>query len=224
MDYSFSTQLYYYDEYDEYSPSSTVLAHGKAKFNEKGIAKVFVPLKAISNIPNADILITARTYLSDDSTVFGAKSGLQAMEPVHVGIKVPRYFNYTKEPVTIQLVACNNDDTIVDGTVIKLIVKKHEWKSFQIAGVHGRLQWEYKKIESEIYAQNHIIGKKDVTVTINDPGYFTAEAYDSQGKRKYAVYDFYVLGKGEAGWRVNDDEAVDIETDKKKITMLAIQH
>jgi len=214
-DYSFSTQLYYYDEYDEYSPPATVLATGKAKVNEKGIAKVFVPLKAVSNIPNAEILITARTYLSDDSPVFGAKSGLQVMEPVHVGIKVPRYFNYTKEPVTIQLVACNNDDAIVEGTVIKLIVKKHEWKSFQIAGVNGRLQWEYKKIESEVYAQNHTIGKKDVSVTINDPGYFTAEAYDIHGKRKYAVYDFYVLGKGEAGWRVNDDEAVEVETDKK---------
>lgn len=215
-DYSFSTQLYYYDEYDEYSPPSTVIASGKAKVNEKGIAKVYVPLKPVSNVPNAEILITARTYLSDDSPVFGAKGGLQVMQPVHVGIKVPRYFNYTTEPVTIQLVACNNDDAIVEGTAIKLIVKKHEWKSFQIAGVNGRLQWEYKKIESEVYAQNYTIGKKDVTVTINDPGYYTAEAYDSNGKRKYAVYDFYVLGKGEAGWRVNDDESVDVETDKKK--------
>ncbi|HOJ28451.1 MAG TPA: alpha-2-macroglobulin family protein [Spirochaetota bacterium] len=214
-DYSFSTQLNYYDEYDEYSPPSTVVASGKVKVNEKGIAKVHVPLKAIANVPNAEILITGRTYLSDDSPVFGAKSGLTVAEPVHVGIKVPRYFNYTKEPVTIQLVACNNDDTVVEGTPIKLVIKKHEWKSFQIAGVNGRLQWEYKKIETEVNLQNHTIGKKDVVATINDPGYYTAEAYDSQGKRKYAVCDFYVLGKGEAGWRVNDDETVDVETDKK---------
>ncbi|MGB4269721.1 MAG: alpha-2-macroglobulin family protein [Spirochaetota bacterium] len=214
-DYSFSTQLYYYDEYDEYSPPSTVIAHGKVKVNERGIAKVYVPLKAIANVPNAEMLITGRTYLSDDSPVFGAKSGLTVSEPVHVGIKAARYFNYTKEPVTIQLVACNNNNTVVEGTTVKLVIKKHEWKSFQIAGVNGRLQWEYKQIETEVIAQNHTIGKKDITATINEPGYYTAEAYDGQGKRKYAVCDFYVLGKGEAGWRVNDDETVDVETDKK---------
>lgn len=214
-EYSFSTQLYYYDEYDEYSPQSTVIASGKVKVNEKGIAKVYVPLKAIANIPNADIMVTARTYLPDDSPVFGANNELEVMEPVHIGIRVPRYFNYTSEPMTIQLVACNSDDVVVSDNIVKLIVKKHEWKSFQIAGVNGRLQWEYKKIETEVYTQNHTIGKKDVAVAINDPGYYTAEVYDSQGKRKYAVYDFYVLGKGEAGWRVNDDETVDVETDKK---------
>lgn len=213
-DYSFSTQLYYYDEYDEYNPSATTIATGKAKVNEKGIAKVFVPLKAMVNVPNADIVITAKTYLSDDSPVFGAKAGLQVFEPVHVGIRVPRYFNNTASPVTVQMVALNSSDKVVEGNTVKLVVKKHEWKSFQIAGVNGRLQWEYKNIATDVYAQNYVIGKKEVTVAINNPGYYTAEVYDSSGKRKFAVESFYSIGNGEAGWRVNDDESVDVETDK----------
>ncbi|HOF15140.1 MAG TPA: hypothetical protein PLN01_12520, partial [Spirochaetota bacterium] len=213
-DYSFSTQLYYYDEYDEYTPSSTTIATGRVKVNEKGIARVFVPLKAMANVPNADIVITAKTYLSDDSPVFGAKAGLQVFEPVHVGIRVPRYFNNTDSPVTVQLVALNSSDKVVEGNTVKLVVKKHEWKSFQIAGVNGRLQWEYKNIATDVYAHNYVIGKKEVAVAINDPGYYTAEVYDSSGKRKFAVKSFYSIGKGEAGWRVNDDESVDVETDK----------
>ncbi|MEJ5362669.1 MAG: alpha-2-macroglobulin family protein [Spirochaetota bacterium] len=218
-DFSFSTRTYYYDYYDEYSPSPTAITSGKVKVNEKGIAKVYVPLKAIETIPNADIMVTAKTYLSDDSPVFGAKSGLQVLQPVHFGVRVPQYFNYAGSPFTVQLIAVNSDDAVVQNNTVKLIVKRHEWKSFQIAGVNGRLQWEYKKIETNIYSKVHSIGREDVAIVINEPGYYTAEVYDSKEKQKYAVQSFYIIGRGEASWRVNDDETVDIETDKKSYTV-----
>ncbi|MCX8124918.1 MAG: hypothetical protein N3F66_12265, partial [Spirochaetes bacterium] len=215
-DYSFSTQIYdYYDEYDEYSPSPTVIASGKAKTNENGVAKVYVPLRAKSDITNGELLITAKTNLSDDSPVFGAKSGIQVLQPIHFGIRVPQYFNYAGNAMTVQIVAVNSDDAVVDNNQVLLVIKRHQWVSYQIAGVNGRLQWEYKNIETNVYSQIHSIGKKDVTIVINEPGYFTAELYDTQNKQKYAVQDFYIVGKGEAGWRMNDDETVDVEMDKK---------
>ncbi|MEW6527135.1 MAG: MG2 domain-containing protein [Spirochaetota bacterium] len=215
-EYSFSTQLYdYYDEYDEYRSSPTLIASGKVKTNENGVGKVYVPLRAKNDITNCEVLITAKTYLSDDSPVFGAKSGIQVLQPVHFGIRVPQYFNYAGNTMTVQLVAVNSNDAVVENNNVLLVIKQHKWVSYQLAGVNGRLQWGYKNIETNVYSQVHNIGKKDITIVINEPGYFTAELYDIQNQQKYAVKDFYVLGKGEAGWRMNDDETVDVEMDKK---------
>lgn len=144
-EYSFSTHIYDYDEYDAYRPSPTVIASGKAKINENGVAKLYVPLRAKDAIANAEILVTAKTYLNDDSPVFGAKSGIQVLQPVHYGIRVPQYFNYAGNAVTVQLIAVNSDDAVVQNNNVVLVIKRHEWRSYQIAGVNGRLQWEYKK-------------------------------------------------------------------------------
>ncbi len=218
-EYSFSTQIYDYDEYDEYNPSPTEIASGKARINENGVAKLYVPLRAKDKIVNADILVTAKTYLSDDSPVFGAKSGIQVLQPVLYGIRVPQYFNFAGNAMTVQLLALNSDDAVVQNNNVVLVIKRHEWRSYQIAGVNGRLQWEYKKIEKQVYSQKHTIGKQDVTIVINEPGYYTAEIYNTTQQQKYAVQSFYVLGKGETGWRVNDDETIDVEKDKKSYSV-----
>ncbi len=217
--FSFSTKIYDYDDYDHYNPSPTEIASGKAKINENGVGKLYVPLRAKDAIVNAEILVTAKTYLSDDSPVFGAKSGIQVLQPVHYGIRVPQYFNYAGNAVTVQLIAVNSDDAVVQNNNVVLVIKRHEWRSYQIAGVNGRLQWEYKKIETDVYSQNHNIGKKDVPIVLNEPGYYTAEIYNTTRQQQYAVQSFYILGKGEAGWRVNDDETIDVEIDKKSYSV-----
>lgn len=219
--YNFSSGWNYYDEeegyYEGYRDSSKELASGTLEPDASGRVHVAVSLKKDDFKGDALVQISAKTVLDDQSTVFGAKGGLDLKNPVHVGVEVPNYFiNWNENPV-INLIALDNKEEIASGQPVKATVSRHEWTSFQKAGVNGRLYWEWKEIITNVFTQDLTLGRTALKIPPLTPGYYVVEAKTSvRGHEMLSAGSFYVIGAGEVGWRMNNERTVELETDKRE--------
>ncbi len=166
---------------------------------------------------DAELMISADTKLDDNSTVFGTKSGIDLYNPVHVGIHLRDYLIEAGHSFNIGLIALNEKEDIEQGQHVTIQVEKRDWYSYQKAGVNGRLEWEWEMIKTNVFEQKLVLGKTEVALSLNEPGYYVARAKTFvRGHEGISETDFYVFGKGEVGWKVPNNYEIDLTSDKKE--------
>ncbi|MEK6794012.1 MAG: alpha-2-macroglobulin family protein, partial [Spirochaetota bacterium] len=219
-EYSFGEGYYYDDDYGGYrsqrdysftlaDETVTPPADGKIRIKKEIVKSDFKG--------DASITLRASTTLEDKSTVYGAKSGILVRNPVHVGLKTSSYFIDAGKNAEIGLIALGDDERIVQGQNVNLSIDRHEWKSFQQAGVNGLFGWQWREVVTSAYKKDVKVGNEMLSIPIREPGFYRVRArYSVRGHEHSAARWFYVLGKGDYGWRIEDGYSIDLESDKKE--------
>ncbi|MCX7882380.1 MAG: MG2 domain-containing protein [Brevinematales bacterium] len=207
-----------YDEYEEYSSRNREIDGGTLEPNKEGVASTMVDLSSIED--DGYLIVSARTTLPDDTPVSGYKSDIEVRKKLHLGIKIPSFFHSVNTPFSISLLALNDKEVIITNEAV-LVVSLYEWRSFQVAGHGGRFQWEWREIVTPVYSNQLTVHQTTVPVTIQKPGYYTATVYEkAKGKLiPHGTAWFYVIGGGFYGWRISDDDRVQVTSDKSEYSV-----
>lgn len=214
---------YYYDEeggyYDgEYRETSLPqnLASGRLVPDAEGRAQLKLPLRSDRLKGDAELILSAKTLLDDQSTVYGVKAGMDLFQSVHVGIRKSGYFFTENGEKNIQLIAIDGREMIVSNTKVVAVLERVEWNSIQRAGVNGRLNWEWKEERQLVMSNLMQIGMTNLTLNNLKPGYYEFKTVYIADKRRNTSSDsFYVLGNASIGWRMNPGSGLTIQSDKE---------
>ncbi|MBI4975837.1 MAG: hypothetical protein HZC28_00050 [Spirochaetes bacterium] len=219
-EYSFGEGYYYDEDYGGYRSQrdySFTLADEEVTPPDDGKIRVSKPIIKAEFKGDAAITIRATTTLEDKSTVYGAKTGILVRNPVHVGLKTGSYFIDAGRNAEIGLIALGDNETIVQGQTVTLSIDRHEWKSFQQAGVNGLFGWEWREVVTSVYKKDVRVGNETFSIPMREAGFYRVRAtYKVRGNERSASRWYYVLGKGDYGWRVEDGYSIDMESDKKE--------
>lgn len=163
------------------------------------------------------ITFSGSTVLDDKSTVYGARSGINVYNPVQIGIYLPSYFVDAGKPFDVELIAIDPRDNILSGQAIRLEIERQEWKSVQKAGVNGRLNWEWELVRSVVEEKSLTLGRETLKPVVRQPGYYVVRVSSLvRGHQAVSEQGFYVLGKGEFGWRMDEGYTLELESDKEE--------
>lgn len=214
---------YYYDygdygDYDYYyrgDSYSINLGSGNLKPDADGRAKMAMDLKNENYKGDAQISISAKTVLDDESTVFGMRSGIDLFKPVHIGLKTPGYFINSGDKAMFSLIALDGNEKVIPDTPVLFQIVRFTWNSYQKAGVNGRLSWEYKEIRQTVVSNYLKIGLTNIGIPSLEPGYYQCMALYGKGSgQSLAKSSFYAIGGGDIGWRMSQDNTVGVQKDK----------
>ncbi len=212
--YSFGVD--YWDEQDRRDYSFT-LDSGKLMPDKNGKLSVSSLLAKDDFKGDGLITFSGSTELDDKSTVYGARSGIGLYNPVQIGMYMDQYFVDAGKAFDMHLIAIDPEEHILDTQKVILELIKWDWKSVKRAGVNGRLSWEWVLEKEVVSSQTLSLGRKTVSLTVSDPGYYKARVKTVvRGHEAMSEYSFYALGKGSIGWRMDDGYYLDVESDKQE--------
>lgn len=216
-DYSYGVYNWYYDEdRTGHRDNSFTLADRIYFPDQNGEVQLSELLQKDDFWGDGTITLSASTVLDDSSTVFGSRGGIDLVNPVHVGIDIPDYFVDKGKPFTVSVIALNADDQIASGVPATVELEKREWKSYQKAGVNGRLEWYWEMIKTVVEKRSVTLGRQSLTFKLNEPGYYVARVKTVlRGHESVAETTFYVLGPGYFGWKVDNEYEIELESDKQ---------
>jgi hypothetical protein len=214
--YSFGQYSYYWDETYERDYSFT-LASETMMPDKDGRVNVEQLLDNKDFQGDGLITISATTVLDDKSTVYSSKSGMWLYNPVHLGINIDNYFVEEGKPFNVNLIALDPQENVFDGQKATLEIEKQEWKSVQKVETGGKVYWEWKLNKKIVHKENVVLGKKTVSVKCSEPGYYHANLKGIiRGHELTSSWSFYVIGKGNVGWKIENDNILSMESDKKE--------
>ena len=99
-------------------------------------------------------------------------------------------------------------------------IQKEEYFSVRKNGLAGRLEWVSERRVKDFPSQTFTVGEKgyDFSFDPTEPGSYqvTLTAKDAQGRQVKGGFAFTVYGKGQAYWKQNDDDILQLEQDKEK--------
>jgi uncharacterized protein YfaS (alpha-2-macroglobulin family) len=214
--YNFGQYSYYWDDTYERDYSFT-LASETMMPDKDGRVNVEHLLENTSFKGDGLITISASTVLDDKSTVYSSKSGMWLYNPVHLGINIENYFVEQGKPFSVNLIALDPQENVYAGQKATLEIVKQEWKSVQKVQTGGKVYWEWVLKKKIVHKEDVLLGKKTATVKCNEPGYYHANLKGIvRGHELTSSWSFYVIGKGNVGWKIENDNVLSMESDKKE--------
>ncbi|OHD54225.1 MAG: hypothetical protein A2Y33_13050 [Spirochaetes bacterium GWF1_51_8] len=210
--YSFSPLWWLDESYPDYS----FTLDSKTGFPDKdGKLKISKLLENKNFKGNGVVSVMGSTILDDQSTVYNYRSDIEVYNPAQIGIDIQNYFVDQGAQAEIEVIALNEKDEVKTGVPVTIEVSRYEWKSAQAAGVNGKLEWTWKLEISNIYKQNDYIGQKTIPLKADLPGMYVARIKSFiKGHQIVSEDYYYVIGKGDYGWKIENNNELRIETDK----------
>jgi hypothetical protein len=199
-----------------YRDYSTPLTSGIAVAGPDGKSSMTCELKRDDFKSDGRLTLSATLTLEDASSVSGIRTGIDVMNPVHVGIRKPGFFMNAGETTNFGIIALDPKEQVVKDFPVNVIVDRSEWVSSQKAGVNGRLSWEWKEVKTRLLSRAMMLGQEELPITPDKPGYYTVHAlFRSRGHESETAASFYALGSGNVGWAAGNDNTVELIPDKK---------
>lgn len=205
--------------FGEYKRSKReVIGSGSGKLDKQGIYAVSVRLtKDNIEVPSL-ITLEATVTAPNKRTVSKAQNWIAFHANVLVGLKRTQYVYVLGDTVNIHMITIEPSGEKTDAERVSIEIVKEEWKSIKKARHGGRYEWVSERTEREIEKRTVTSSIDSTTIPIvpKEPGYYYVRAYarDSRGHASSTRTYFYVAGQGYAGWRMRDDDIIELVADK----------
>lgn len=204
---------YYYGWEGRYSYSS-VLASGVTQTNDRGLAPFAVDLKPEAKNETSTIVVEGTVQDKNRQTVSGRKALLVHAGSYYLGLKPSTTFLPLGQPLILEMMAVQPGGKKTSGRSLRVELIHREWVSVREHSSDGSFYWTSQMRDSVEAAQTPD-GRSGVITTTFHPrstGYYVlrASGVDEYGNLIQSSCYLYVTGAGYAGWRMNDDDAVDL--------------
>jgi len=214
-----------YPQYEKYTfggyepERREVLGTGTGKLNEKGELSVRLKLAPVDiKIPSA-ITLEGTVTAPNKRSISGRQNWIAFPSNLLLGLKTSEYLYTLGDTVKTALIAIRPSGEKVTGQGVSMKLFKVEWKSVKKARFGGRYEWVSERIEKEVKSEKATSSRDSTLVYFvpEAPGYYLikAEAKDERGRETFTKVNFYVAGRGYAGWRMRDDDIIELVPDKE---------
>lgn len=223
--YYFGTHDRSYYDYDDYygydysSSSADVLVTKNDTLNERGLTSFEWPLRSSANTATSTFMIEGTVTDKNRQDVSGRGSVLVHAGQFYIGLKPATTFHTLGKPLAVQAVTVDPDGVIQSYKPLKVELIRHEWVSVRQQAANGNYHWvttSYDTVESVVHATTQP-QPKDVFVQPTKAGSYRIRATgtDAYGNTIATECYVYVTGAGYAGWRMSDDDRIELVADKK---------
>lgn len=122
------------------------------------------------------------------------------------------------EAAKARLVAVGLDGKQTGPAKVSAKIQKEEYFSVRKNGLAGRLEWVSERRVKDFPSQTFTVTDKgyDFSFMPAEPGTYqvTLASKDAQGRAVQGGFEFTVYGKGQAYWKQNDDDILQLKQDK----------
>jgi alpha-2-macroglobulin len=210
---------YSFGSYENRERGRDVLGSGSGKLNEKGEYPVIMKLPG-KDINTPSIISLEGTITSPNQTsLSGRQNWLAFPANLLIGLKTEEYLYSIGDTVDINLITIRPSGVKIGNRKVDLSIVKPEWKSIKKARFGGRFEWiseRTEKVIKRLKATSRMDAAR-VDFIPQEPGYYyiQGEARDEKNRVTATRIDFYVTGKGYAGWQMRDDDIIELVADKE---------
>lgn len=122
------------------------------------------------------------------------------------------------ETARVHVAAVSPSGEAVGPVKVLALIQKEEYYSIRKNGLAGRLEWVSERRLKDFPSQEFTVTDKgyDFAFTPSEPGSYqiTLTAKDAQGRQVKGGFDFTAFGKGQAYWKQNDDDILQLKADQ----------
>ncbi len=226
-DYSFRYEgegRYSFRDVDPYNysfvyPYGYEIESGMATTDEGGTALVDVPtFLENENGLGAELTIEATVRDETGVSVSGRSTAIVHPSEVYVGVGSESYINRSGEQVDMNLIAVDWDSEPVEEQFIDVTLERWQWVTVQEVDGNGDTVFN-EEIQTDMLDEVAVVTEADGTAsysfTPEQGGVYKviATTRDDNGNVMTASRIVWVSGSGYVGWRVNNDNTLDIITD-----------
>jgi len=208
---------YRFGEYTE-GREREILGSGSGKLNDMGEYQVKSRLSAEDIYAPSMIYLEGIVTAPNMTTIAGEQNWLALNAKFLIGLKTAKYLYVQGDTVKLNVITVDPSGKKLSGKKVKVEVFKSEWKSIKKARLGGRYEWVSELTETKVEEKKTDVRPDSAVVplVLESPGYYYARATGTDSKRRQTVtkLDFYVAGKGAAGWEMRDDDIIELVADK----------
>jgi hypothetical protein len=210
---------YSFGGYEQRERGRDVLGSGTGKLNEKGEYSATMKLSSKDIITPSVITLEGTVTSPNQRSLSGRQNWIVFPANLLIGLKTKEYLYTTGDTVYINLITIRPSGVMIGNRKADLSIVKQEWKSIKKARFGGRFEWVSEQTEKAIkkLKATSRLESTQIDFITKEPGYYyiQAEAKDEKNRATTTRIDFYVTGKGYAGWQMRDDDIVELVADKE---------
>jgi uncharacterized protein YfaS (alpha-2-macroglobulin family) len=218
-----------YDDYffgalwdDDYRPSGSRYASAiqskTEKLNERGLLSVSLPLQNDGYAETSNLVIEGTVQDKNRQEVSGRKSVVVHAGKFYIGLKPATTFHSLGEPLALGVIAVTPQGEKLGGKRITIEWIHREWISVREKMSDGGFQWNSQIKDSLEMRLTLVSDKQEASAELHPQGtgYYIlrASAEDDLGNKIFSSCYVYVVGDATTGWRLNNDDAVDLVPNK----------
>lgn len=154
-------------------------------------------------------------------SISGRASATVHAGELYIGLKPSTRMANEKKPVTINVLTLTSREKPIRAKDIELRIVRRMWYSVRKAGVGGRYEWHTEKKDSTVFARRVATssrGRAEARFVPRQAGYYIVLATTTgpRGNTVRTATTFYVSGSGYVAWARDDDDIVELVTDKQE--------
>lgn len=208
---------YYYSWEGRYSYGS-VLTSGVATTDERGLVGVTLPLDPGAKNETSTLVLEGTVQDKNRQSVSGRRSMTVHAGAFYIGLKPATTFLSLGQSLSVGMVAVRPAGQHFSGRRITVELVRREWISARERLEDGTFTWT-SQMKDSVEATQEMVSRAgifEVTFTPRSAGYYVIRASgdDDYGNQIRSSTYTYVTGSGYAGWRMNEDDAVDLVTSR----------
>jgi uncharacterized protein YfaS (alpha-2-macroglobulin family) len=206
-------------EENEFTTDGALLASGKGQLDPKG--ELVVEAGKARTPENRPQVYTLEASVTDVNRqeVAGRKSFTIHPAAFYVGLRGPGGFAEAKQPFNVDVMALKSEgEQRHTGAKVTVTLKRHEWNTVQKQTLNGTFETvsEPSVVDAGTCTVTTTNDPVPCKLTTEKPGYheLVAEATDAAGRKTRTNDSVWVGGEGYAAWLQDDDNKVEIVSDK----------
>lgn len=190
---------------------------GSLKLDRAGRAALSLPTEAAKGCTPCDARLEVGLESPDRQRLFTRASVLLHQGLAYPGLK-PGKMGSVGKAWSAKVVVADPDGLTLPASSVKLRLRREDVKSSRKVGVAGRLEWisQSQLVDVSTQVLSTGAGPTEWSFVPAQPGRYRlrAEASDAKGRANHCEIGFYIYGDGEAAWRQDDSEAVELVPDQ----------
>ncbi|MBI3289298.1 MAG: hypothetical protein HYZ74_07250 [Elusimicrobia bacterium] len=202
-----------------HAESGGVVASGEAVLDGQGRASVSARLDPKDSLGALAARFEASVTSPERQRLFARGSSIVHRANLYLGARPAKPFLETGEAWSVSAVAVRPDGQRVDSVAADYSLMRRDWLSVERAGVAGRLEWVSEQRETVVASGTFAASASTWTWSFvpDKPGqyFFSMAAKDEAGRGCETQVSFHVAGDGEAYWKRDDNDLIEIVADKK---------
>lgn len=191
----------------------------EGRLDENGEVKIAIPTKAGEISATTDFVVEAT--VTDINKKDISNRALITLHPgsFYVGLAIPSFITAAGEAFDADIISVDTEGKIVEGKKVNAKLFKREWHSVRKKAVVG-YTFETKPVDTEVGSCNIGTGKEAAkcTFTPKTSGFHfvKASSADQKGNPVVSGAGLYATGVGEAAWKPDATDRVELAADKKE--------
>jgi uncharacterized protein YfaS (alpha-2-macroglobulin family) len=208
-------------EADEEASHRPVMAgSGSFKLDAKSQFALSAPTKGLKDCAPCLAQLEVNLSSPDRQKLFVRGSVMVHGGEAYPGVKAAQDFARVGKPFRVDWVVVDPDGRTLDGRKVSLRLIHASRQNARRVGAFGRLEWLSEEKRETLAKAELKSGARPQAwdFTPKAPGAYQLllSAEDAQGRKQSAAADFYAYGEGEASWRRDDSDMIELVPDKEE--------